>query len=65
MLSENIKAVGEIFRELFESVQEYFTAYCWCKEVVKLFAFLLSPCNLIGGGELCAWGRGASNYILF
>jgi hypothetical protein len=28
---------------LFVTLQEHFIAYCKCREVVKLFRFLLSP----------------------
>jgi hypothetical protein len=30
------------------TVQENFIAYCRCREVIKLYRFLLSPYNLIG-----------------
>jgi hypothetical protein len=33
---------------LFVTVQEHFIVYCRCREAVKLFRFLLSPCRLTG-----------------
>jgi hypothetical protein len=35
------------FAILFVTVLEYVTAYCRCREAVKLFRFLLSPYSLI------------------
>jgi hypothetical protein len=32
---------------LFVTVQEHFIAHCRCREVVKLFVFVLSPYSLI------------------
>jgi hypothetical protein len=44
---ENEAAAGETFREAFVTLRRHFTAYCTCREAVKLFRFLLSPCSLI------------------
>jgi hypothetical protein len=35
-------------RALFITVQKHSTAYCRCREAVKLWRFLLSPYSLIG-----------------
>jgi hypothetical protein len=37
----------EHFANRFMTAQEYFIAYCRCREAVKLFRFLLPPYSLI------------------
>jgi hypothetical protein len=48
ILLKNIYAAGETFGEFFATVKDYYTDYCSCSEVAKLFTFLLSPYRLIG-----------------
>jgi hypothetical protein len=48
MFSENVTAAGEKFENIFLAVQECLIAYCGCRQVVKVFRFLLLPYSLIG-----------------
>jgi hypothetical protein len=41
VLSKNVVAAREIFRDYFMMVQEHFIAYCRCREAVKLSHILL------------------------
>jgi hypothetical protein len=42
VLSENVRAAGETFREFLRSYTKHITAYCRCREVVTLFRSLLT-----------------------
>lgn len=51
MVSENVVAAGEIFRE-FLTLQLHFMAHCLCKDAVNLFRFLLPHRSLQQFAEL-------------
>jgi hypothetical protein len=40
--------LAEHFTNVLVNIQEHFTAFCGCREIVKQFKFLLSPYSLIG-----------------